>query len=275
MSTTARRAQDAATVLFVPGDRPERFAKAAAAGADLVVVDLEDAVAPGRKDEARRNAAAWVAEGHECAVRVNASGTRWHDADVAALAGHSCAVMLPKADDPAAVRRVTERLGGSPALIALVETARGVLDARDVAAAPGVRRLAFGSFDLAAELGADPADREALAAARAALVLASAAGLPVPVDGVTGQLHDDDLLTDDVRYARRLGFTGKLCVHPRQVAVAAAALRPTAEEVRWARTVVDAAAQGGAVAVDGQMVDKPVLDRAHRVLRQSREGIRQ
>lgn len=267
---TARQARDAVTWLFVPGDRPERFGKAAASGADVVVLDLEDAVAPERKEDARRHVCAWVAEGHECAVRVNAPGTRWHTGDLAALSGSGCAVMLPKADDPVAVREVAEMLGGSPTLIALVETARGVLNARGIAAIPAVARLAFGSFDLTAELGVDPADREALAQARGALVLASAAaGVPGPVDGVTSDLGDEDLLTEDVGYARRLGFTGKLCVHPKQVAVAAAALRPNEHETRWARQVVDAAAGGGVAAVGGRMVDKPVLDRARRILRQS------
>ncbi|MER6897727.1 HpcH/HpaI aldolase/citrate lyase family protein, partial [Amycolatopsis sp. NPDC000740] len=109
-------------------------------------------------------------------------------------------------------------------------------------------------------------------AARGALVLASAAaGLPGPIDGVTADLDNELHLTDEVHYARRLGFTGKLCVHPKQVPVAAAALRPTREEIRWAQSILDAGADG-AVAVNGQMVDKPVLERAQRVLRQAREG---
>ncbi|SFW79786.1 HpcH/HpaI aldolase/citrate lyase family protein [Amycolatopsis australiensis] len=269
----ATRAREAATLLFVPGDRPERFAKAAAAGAGLVVLDLEDAVAPDRKDYAREQVGAWLEQHPECAVRVNAAGTPWHDEDLAVLRQRRCTVLLPKAD-PASTRTAAGQLGVLPVLVALVETARGVLDARETAAVPNVQRLAFGSFDLAAELGADPADRDALAAARGALVLASAAGgLPGPIDGVTADLHNELLLTDEVQYARRLGFTGKLCVHPKQVPVAAAALRPTREETRWARSVLDAAGDGGAVAAGGQMIDKPVLERAQRILRQAREGI--
>ncbi len=257
-------------MLFVPGDRPDRFAKAAGAGADLVVLDLEDAVSPGSKSEAREHVTAWLADGHRCAVRVNAPRSPWHLEDLAALAPYRCPVMLPKAEDPATVQGASEAF---PALIALIETAKGVLDAPAIAAVPGVQRLAFGSFDLAAELGVNPADREALRTARGALVLASAAaGLPGPVDGVTGNLHDEGVLTDDVRYARRLGFTGKLCVHPKQVAAAADALAPGADEIRWARTVADAAADGGAVSVGGDLVDKPVLDRALRILRQATKG---
>lgn len=267
--------RSASTMLFVPGDRPERFRKAAAAGTGLVVLDLEDAVAAGAKDEARKQVTEWLAEGRECAVRVNAPDSPWHEKDLAALARHDCAVMMPKAESGATVCEVLGELDLFPSLIALIETARGVVNASEVAAVPNVARLAFGSFDLAAELGLDPADREALASARGALVLASAAaGLAGPIDGVTGDLDNEGVLTDDVRYARRLGFAGKLCVHPKQVPMAAAALRPGADAVRWARKVVDSADAEGSVSVDGQMVDKPVLDRAHRILRQAEEGIR-
>ncbi|MGW5106093.1 HpcH/HpaI aldolase/citrate lyase family protein [Nocardia sp. NPDC004123] len=273
MSAPAGRVRDATTLLFVPGDRPERFAKAAASGADLVVLDLEDAVAPDHKGVARGHVAEWLADGRECAVRINAPGTAWHVEDVEMVARHHCAVMLPKAEATETVQKVSEQLGKYSCLIALIETARGVMDAREIATVPTVRRLAFGSFDLAAQLGVDPADREALASARAALVLASAAmGLGGPIDGVTGDLRNNDLLTDDVHYARRLGFTGKLCVHPRQVATVSAALRPTAEQIRWAQTIADATSSDGVTAVNGQMIDKPVLDRAYRILQQAEEG---
>ncbi|WP_194903589.1 HpcH/HpaI aldolase/citrate lyase family protein [Catenulispora rubra] len=270
---TAARARAATTLLFVPGDRPDRFGKATAAGASLVVLDLEDGVAPDRKVYAREQVVTWLAEHRECAVRVNAAGTAWHDEDLAVLRERLCTVMLPKAD-PESTRTAAKLLGMLPVLIALVETARGVLDARQTAAVPNVHRLALGTFDLAAELGADPADREALAAARGALVLASAAaGLPGPVDGVTADLNNELQLIDEVRNARRLGFTGKLCVHPKQVPVATEVLRPTREETHWAQSVLDAAGSGGAISVDGRLVDKPVLDRARHILRQAREGI--
>jgi citrate lyase subunit beta/citryl-CoA lyase len=266
------RVREATTFLFVPGDRPERFAKAAASGARLIVLDLEDAVTPDRKVHARERVVAWLADHPDCAVRVNASGTAWHEDDLSALARHRCVVMLPKAE-PATTRIVAGELGESNPLIALIETATGVVEARAIAAVPGVQRLAFGSFDLATELGVDPAHRGALVVARGALVLASAgAGLPGPVDGVTADLHDEAKLTDDVQYGRRLGFTGKLCVHPKQVPVADVALRPTPEEVRWARSVIGAAGDGAPTAVDGQMVDKPVRERAERIIRQAGEG---
>ena len=260
----------AITLLFVPGDRPERFDKAAAAGADLVVVDLEDAVPSAHKTDARNHAATWLSEtppGVLHAVRINASDTGEYADDVAALAGLPCLVMVPKAEDPDALREVARLLGPDAGLLALVETATGILRAPGIAAVDAVQRLVFGSFDLAAQLGVSPDDREALQSARSALVLASAAaGLPAPVDGVTGDVTDDGRVADDVAYAVRLGFGGKLCIHPRQVAPARAGFRPSAEDVSWARTVVAAVGEGGVALVDGRMVDKPVVDRARRIL---------
>ncbi|MEV0149901.1 MULTISPECIES: CoA ester lyase [unclassified Nonomuraea] len=268
MTPLVEQVRDARTLLFVPGNRPERFAKAHASSPGLVVLDLEDAVPAADKADARRQVTGWLAAGHTGAVRINPPGTPWHDEDVRAVAAYGCAVMVPKAEDAGALRDLAGRLA---CLIALVETARGVIEAPRIASAPGVERLAFGSFDLAAQLGVAPDDRGALASSRGALVLASAAaGIAPPVDGVTGDVRDPEPLRDDVRHARRLGFTGKLCVHPGQVPVAEEALRPADEEVRWARSVVEAGGAGGVVVLDGRMVDKPVVDRARRILRTSR-----
>ncbi len=254
------------TYLFVPGDRPDRFDKAVASGAGLVVLDLEDAVAPEAKGAAREHVGRWLAAGGRAAVRINAAEQVARD-DVAALASWPVPVMVPKAEDPAALVALRDDLHQETTLIALVETAAGVLAAPTIAAAQGVSRLVLGTYDLAAQLGVDPDDRDAMAGARHALVLASAAaGLAPPVDGVTGAVDDPEMLQSDLDHAIRLGFGGKLCIHPRQVAPAAAAFRPSAEQVAWARRVVAVAAGGGAVQLDGAMVDKPVVDRAHRVL---------
>ncbi|WP_341268133.1 CoA ester lyase [Gordonia malaquae] len=252
-------AATASTLLFVPGDRPDRFDKAAAAGADLVVLDLEDAVSADAKEAARANVAAWAAH-RPCAVRINSADTRWFRADLDALSAKDVTIMVPKAEDPA----VLAGIGGN--VIALIETARGVLNAPAIASVPGVVRLAVGTFDLAAEMGVDPTDTEALLPTRGALVLASAAaGLPGPIDGVTAAIDEPDRIVADTTYARRLGFAGKLCIHPRQLRPAAAALRPTEAQIGWARRIVEASS--GAVAqVDGEMVDKPVVDRAHAIL---------
>ncbi|MEV4729739.1 CoA ester lyase [Saccharopolyspora sp. NPDC049426] len=266
-------AETAGTWLFAPGDRPERFSKAAAARADLVVLDLEDAVAPTRKPEARRNVVDWLS-GHDapCAVRVNAVGTPWYEDDVAALAeARPVVVMAPKSENTGATTELVGALPVGSAVVALIESALGVNRAQDLAEIDGVVRLALGTYDLAAQLGVDPDHAPALAAARASLVLASAAaGLPGPVDGVTGDVHDAQRLSDDVTAAAAVGFTGKLCIHPAQVVPAAAALAPTPTEIDWSHRVLAAAAEAdaageGVVLVDGRMVDAPVIARARRI----------
>jgi citrate lyase subunit beta/citryl-CoA lyase len=244
--------------LFVPGDRPDRFDKAVASGADVVIVDLEDAVAPADKDAARAEVDAWLAGGHPAMVRINAPGTPWFEADAALVAARDVPVMVPKAETPGV-------LAGFREVVALVETARGVESAGELAAVPSVTRLAFGSVDLAAELGVAPEDPEPFAYARSRLVIVSAAaGLAPPLDGVTTDLRTDERLEADIRYARRLGFGGKLCVHPRQVGLVKAGFAPTEAERDWARRVLTAGES--ASTVDGSMVDKPVLARARRIL---------
>jgi citrate lyase subunit beta / citryl-CoA lyase len=255
----------ATTFLFVPGDRPERFAKAAAAGADVIILDLEDAVAPEAKPQAREHIRAWLSDGGTGMVRVNPAGTPWHADDLAAVADLA-PVMLPKAQDPAEVAAVAARTE----VVALVETALGVHRAYDVCAVPGVVRAAFGSVDLAAELGVDPADAEALRFARSALVVGSrAAGAGAPVDGVTTAVRDEAVLRADCAHGMSLGYTAKMCIHPSQVAPTAAAFAPTPAEVEWAEKVLAAASGGGVAVVDGKMVDKPVVERAQAVLRRA------
>ncbi|RYC31090.1 CoA ester lyase [Lichenibacterium minor] len=259
---------DAVTLpLFVPADRPERFAKAFAAGADAVILDLEDAVAPGRKADARaallaaRDAIA--AAGCPVLVRVNAPGTPWHEEDLAAAASLPlAALVLPKAEAASAV--AAARRGAGAPVLALIESARGVAGAREVADA--AERLLFGAIDLAADLGCAE-ERDALLFARAEIVLASRlAGRPAPLDGVTPGYRDGAPVEDDARYAARLGFGGKLLIHPAQIAPARAGFAPSDAEVAWAKRVLAAAADGRAVAVDGAMVDAPVRLRAERIV---------
>ncbi|MEU6087091.1 CoA ester lyase [Streptomyces sp. NPDC047085] len=253
------------TLLFVPGDRPDRFAKAAAAGADLVIIDLEDAVAPADKEAARTQTGAWLARGNRAVVRVNPPGTPWHEADLATAAEHGCPVMVPKAEQQETLAKITARTSGRCPLIPLVETALGIERSPELCAAPGTVRAAFGNVDLAAQLGVAPDDHTALAHARSRLVLASVAmGAHPPIDGVTTAVRDPDALGEDAAHARRLGFTGKLCVHPDQVAPAAAAFAPAPGELRWARRVLEAGES--VTTLDGQMIDRPVLERARSVL---------
>ena len=263
----------ARTMLFVPGTRADRYAKAVASAADLVVIDLEDAVADEDKAQARQNALSWLRGGGTAAVRVNAPSTPHYDADVAALAGARglLAVVVPMADSVAALAAAHEQLGEGVEVVALVETAVGLLRAVDLASAPGVTRLAFGHLDFALDIGADTGP-EAMLMARLSLVVASrAAGLPGPVDGVTTALDDPAAAREDAARARAFGFTGKLCIHPNQVAVVNEAMTPGEEEVAWARRVVESRLEG-AMRVDGQMVDAPVVTRAENILSRARRN---
>ena len=254
------------TLLFVPGDRPERYRKAADAGADAVIIDLEDAVSPDAKVSARdalcRPGA--IPVGIEVLVRINPHGTPWHEADLRALAGLTLtALMLPKAEQATDIDAIRARL--ALPVIALIETARGLAGCRAIAHAQGVAGLAFGSVDFCADLGMAH-ERAPLLLARSSLVLESRlAGLPPPIDGVTTEIDDATRVEDDACYARKLGFGGKLCVHPRQIGPARLGFAPGAAELAWARRVL-AADKGGVAAIDGQMVDAPVLLQARQLL---------
>jgi citrate lyase subunit beta/citryl-CoA lyase len=259
--------------LFVPGDRPERYAKALASGADAVIVDLEDAVAAGAKDGARAALAAWLdGGGSGIAVRINDAASAAFDDDLRLVARAGvAAVVVPKAERAEDLARV-RAAAPSVALLPLIETAAGIARAREIARAPGVQRLAFGSIDLQLDLGIE-GDGDELLAFRSELVLASRlAALDAPVDGVSTAIDDAAALDADTRRARRLGFGAKLCIHPRQIAAVHAAFAPSADELAWAERVVAATqrAGGGAVAVDGRMVDRPVLLRAQALLSRAR-----
>lgn len=265
MSVSAELAA-ASTFLFVPGHRPDRFAKAVASGADQIVLDLEDAVAPDLKTVARDEVRRWLATGGEGIVRINASDTAWHNDDITMLAGRPRKVMLPKVEHPAQVTDVLRRLPDGSCVLPILETARGVMDASSICAVPGLPRVAFGNGDLATDLGIEHSDREALAYSRSAVVLACAANhITAPIDGVTANVNDDRRLVADTRHAARLGFTAKLCIHPRQVPIVRAALLPSPRQLARARQILAAAGESVTV-VDGQMVDKPIIDRARTIL---------
>lgn len=266
---------NAVSLLFVPGHRPERFAKALASGCDTVIVDLEDAVAPADKAsaaQALRNA--WLQlEPSRVALRINACGTPWFDSDVRlATLLRPAAVLVPKAESPSALAQLRATLDAACPLIALIETARGLAAVQEIAASEAVARLAFGPLDLQADLGLRCGDDEReLDAARFALVLASRlADLPAPIDGPTLAFDDAARLAADAERSLRMGFGGKLCIHPAQLASVHAAFMPGADEIEHAQRVVAAARDGGAVQLDGKMIDRPVVMLAQRVLARAR-----
>ena len=258
-------------VLFVPGNRPDRFDKALAAGASAVIIDLEDAVAPADKTSARAAVAAWLRPQHGVILRINSADTPWFEDDLALCgAAGVAAVMYPKAESAQTLAIISA--AGAPALLPLVESAAGLAHLAALAAAPSVWRLAFGAIDLQVDLGMKDASEDELLPFRLQLLLASRlAGIGAPLDGVSTAIDDEARLQQDVQRARRLGFGGKLCIHPRQLAAVQAGMAPSAQELAWARRVLAAAggAQGAAVAVDGKMVDKPVLLRAQALLNEA------
>lgn len=263
----------ARTMLFVPGIRPERFAKAAVTAADLVILDLEDAVPEESKASARDAVTRWLSTGGRAAVRVNGTKSVHYQQDVSALVGLPglLAVVVPMADDPATVAAMHQQLGKDVEILALIETALGLMRAVELASTPGVNRLAFGHLDFAADIDSS-IDDEALLMARSSLVIASRAlGLPGPVDGVTTALDDPAVSGADAARARRLGFAGKLCIHPTQVEAVNAAFSPSGEEIAWAKGIVEVSAAGGAVRVNGHMVDAPVILKARAILVRAKE----
>lgn len=272
--------REARSFLFVPGDRPERFAKALASGADAVVIDLEDAVAPGAKALARAALeAAWPglvgASDAALVVRINAPGAPEFDDDLALCARLApAAVLVPKAELVGDFLALRPRLPPTTAVLALIETARGLAGARALAMSGIVDRLALGHIDLQADLGLRCGPDEAeLVPARFEVVLASRLGdLPPPIDGVTTDFRDAERVHDEAARALRMGYGAKLCIHPAQVAPVHAAFAPSADELTYANRVLAAAqaAAGGAIQLDGRMVDRPVVLLAERTLRRAR-----
>lgn len=257
----------ARSFLFVPGDRPDRFEKASASGAHQVVIDLEDAVGLADKESAREAVRTWLASGRQAAVRINSADTEWFEDDLRMLRESAlAALMLPKADIEAA-ERAAVALPGCP-IIALVETVKGYMELRSLAALTAVSQIAFGSVDFGTETAiADEGD--AMTAVRTQIVLESCyAGLLPPIDGVSVGFNDEAQMRSDALRSRQLGFGAKLCIHPKQVAAVNEAFLPDAAQIDWAQRVLAAmaASNGAATAVDGKMVDKPVVEQARRIM---------
>ncbi|ARU88942.1 CoA ester lyase [Pseudomonas sp. M30-35] len=266
------------TYLFIPGNRAERFAKGVEAKPDAIILDLEDAVHPQSKAAARTAVLAW----HESTpstfseryIRINGMLSPYLREDMAWLrdmrhADRCTGIFLPKAEDPTLLRPVIERLlewNPNLRIVAIIETARGVQNVQAIALLAGVSRLAFGSLDYSLDVNCAQSP-QAFLLARSQIVLASRnAGLPAPIDGVTPEIHDDQVLMEDTRYARSLGFAAKLCIHPQQLNTVHACLLPDASQLNWADKVLQAAAcENHAIKIDGKMVDLPLIEHAERI----------
>ena len=260
--------------LFAPADRPERFAKADASGADAIIIDLEDAVAPDRKAFARnclKNARKLSAR---IFVRINAPNTPWHEDDIEALADlPHIGIVLPKAESSDQILTINEKLGSGRSVIALIESARGIVSACQIAETPCVHQLAFGPIDYSLDLFISP-NPEASAHALSMLAVASrAAGLPGPLDGPCLDLTGDETIHLELARARDLGAGGKLCVHPNQIAKIIAGFAPTTGELSRARQILTSGHELGARAIDGRLVDRPIVEWAERIVGRADSGI--
>jgi citrate lyase subunit beta/citryl-CoA lyase len=253
--------------LFAPGHNAKLVSKVFDAGADAVMLDLEDAVPPEAKATARTMVADALAE-HPAWVRVNAARTELCEADLKAVADRAYGIRIPKTESPEDVAWVTERAPGKP-IICAIESARGVLAAEEIAAAPGVRHLAMGGVDLQRDLHAGNGNLHTLYVRSHLVVVSRAAGLEPPIDSVYPRLDDESGLREQAEFARSLGFFGKSAIHPRQLPILHEVFTPSHEEVAWAREVVRAFDASGGAAFqlpDGEFVDLPVAQRARRLL---------
>lgn len=265
----------ARSYLFVPANRLDRIAKARASGADAVIVDLEDAVSLDAKDTARAALANVLNPARPVIVRINSAKTRWFTDDLRLCRTPGVgAIMLPKAESSAELREAASSVGRAIPLLPLIETARGLWNVLEIAQTPGVQRLVFGALDFQLDLGLMGGGQEELVPFRAQLVLASrVASIIPPVDGPTTAVDDAEAIRSDALRARRAGFGAKLCIHPKQVGWVNESFRPSHDEIAWATRVLAAArgAQGEAFAVEGKMVDRPVVALAESILAQSEE----
>lgn len=263
---------DPSLLLFVPGDRSDRFGKALAAPGTGAILDLEDAIAANRKDAARETVRAFLdahADLARVVVRINPPGTPDGIADLAMLAGgrRVAAVVVPKVGGAADLGRVSDALGDVPQ-IAMIESARGLAHCEQIAAGAHVLALAFGPYDVAAELGGTP-DPDVLLPHRARVVVAARAVGRWVVDGPSREYGDPEIPRRDAALARRIGFDGKLLIHPSQIAPVREAFAPSPDEVAYARRIVEAAAISSPGVLDGTMIDAPIEAAAHRTLQKA------
>lgn len=263
------------TYLFVPGNRTDRFDKALGTTAGAVIIDFEDAVSPADKNAARTGFAAWYRASsfapERVLVRINAEDTPWFNEDLAVIADAGVrGIVLPKTETVTQIERAASALPTNAFVIALVETAKGVIGIEELAVAPRVQRIAFGTLDYALDLDLSGDERGFFHPACRIALASRAAGIASPIAGVTPEIGDEQRLLADLNFARACGFGAKLCIHPKQVEAIHAAMRPSDAEIAWAKRVALAAETGsGAIQVDGKMVDRPVIVKAQRILARS------
>ncbi len=265
--------------LFVPGTRPDRFLKALNSGAGGVIIDLEDAVGVDDKEKARgllRQAWADFSDQQkkQLVIRINAPGTQFYGADLAlAEEINAPCLLIPKSESRDQINGAAQILP-TTAIIPMIETALGLDCLKEIANAQQVLRLALGNLDLQADLGmvCDELESELLTARFQLVFQSRVAEIAPPIDGVTPSTTDENRINTDAFRAKRMGFGGKLCIHPSQISLVRKAFEPSAAEIDWAQRVVkaDQDSRGGAVKLDGRMIDRPVVLLAQRTLSQAK-----
>jgi citrate lyase subunit beta/citryl-CoA lyase len=257
--------------LFAPGHNAKLLRQVFTAGADALMLDLEDAVPAELKDDARLRVAATLADPPAPArawVRVNRARTDRCAADLDAVAENAYGIRIPKTESPADIAWVTARAPGKP-IICAIESARGVLAAQEIAAAAGVVHLAMGGVDLQRDLQTTAGNTQTLYVRSHLVVCSRAAGIDPPIDSVFPRLHDEEGLRAQAEFAHSLGFFGKSAIHPRQLPVLHEVFSPSQQEIAWAEKVLAAFDANGGAALqlpDGEFIDLPVAQRARRVL---------
>ncbi|WP_435065182.1 HpcH/HpaI aldolase/citrate lyase family protein [Halobaculum sp. EA56] len=280
------------SLLYTPGDDRDMLETAVGTDADTVIFDLEDAVAPAAKEEARRTVRSTLGDLEDptpnVAVRVNPydlSGRADVDAVVGGAEHPPDSILLPKVDDAGPVEALHDQLAevGAPdvGIVPLIETAAGVIAAAEIAAAPGVTAVAYGDQDFTADIGATVTDdkTESLYARQRTVVAAAAAGVDA-LDTVHTDIGDTEGLREQTEFVVELGFDGKLAIHPDQIAVINEAFTPGEDELEWAEAVLAGQERAsdedaGVFTVDGQMIDPPLVERARTIVRRAEAaGIR-
>lgn len=257
--------------LFVPGNRPERHAKALASGADLVCIDLEDSVPATEKDSARGEALAAIAahDGDRIALRINSLRTAAGLADILTVAASPMPdyLFVPMVENAAEIEILRNILGDGIGFVPLIESVKGLRAAHDIATSSGVAALMFGGGDFAGELGVK-LEWEPLLQARSELVMACAAANIRAVDVPYIDLENESGLADECAKAKALGFHAKAAIHPRQIAAINTAMRPSVSEIEEARTAIAAfdAGHGGAIRFQGKMLEAPLIRRYRQIL---------
>ena len=262
----------ARSFLFVPANRVERFEKALNAGSDKVIIDLEDAVPAELKVKARQLLTEWL-ENHpneQILVRINSRQTEWFDGDLELLKYNNIlAIVLPKTESSTDIDAISSIKPID--IYPLIETPLGFSQVRNIAKTQHVKALMFGSIDFQLEMGMDGGYKELLYFRNEIVLASKLANIEAPIDGVTVDIKNDDVLKLETMQAKNLGFVGKLCIHPLQIQIVNQIFLPSKDEIEWAKRIIDAvsSAQGQAISLDGKMIDLPVIRKAEQILQKS------